>query len=81
RGHRTLAGLTCEDFAVRLHRGSGTVCVTSDGVILRAQGQDNDGHAGTLTALRVVHAPIDPKQFDVPPDYADIGAMLGRFAR
>ena len=66
RGSSTIAGLHCTDYAVESPRGHGTVCLTDDGVALRAQGQVN-GRDGSFTALSVAYAAVAAAQFDVPP--------------
>ena len=38
RGRATIAGLACTDYTVESRRGQGTVCLTDDGVALRAAG-------------------------------------------
>lgn len=68
RDEATVAGLPCTNWAVRSSRGAGTVCLTPDGVPLRADG-DVDGRHGTFTALNVSYGPMRDELFRVPPEF------------
>ena len=78
-GQDKIAGLACTRYDVTLHRGGGTVCLTDDGVILSAQGEDQDGHRGALRATHVAYGAIPPEHFAVPAGYRDIGSARLRF--
>lgn len=79
RGPAVVAGLPCTDYDVASRRGRGTVCLTDDGVALRAVG-DVDGRHGSFTALSVAYAPLPPAMFDVPRDYMRLAIPgLNRF--
>lgn len=68
RGDAVVAGLPCTDWAVQSPRGAGTVCLTADGVALRAEGE-MDGRRGSFTASSVSYGPQRDELFRVPPDY------------
>jgi hypothetical protein len=65
RGRDRVAGLACTVWDVRSGRGSGTACITADGVLLRAVA------AGRvlLEAERVDYAAQDQSVFRIPDDY------------
>ena len=78
RGNDTVAGLPCTVWAVQSQRGAGTVCLTADGVALRASG-DVDGRRGGFTATDVRYAAQPAGQFQVPPGYMSFSIPgLGR---
>jgi len=64
----TLAGLACTEWAVQSSRGAGTVCLTADGVALRADGTV-DGRHGTFTATNVSYGPVRDDLFRVPSEF------------
>lgn len=68
RGDAVVAGLPCTDWAVQSPRGAGTVCLTADGVALRAEGEV-DGRRGSFTAWSVSYGPQRDELFRVPADY------------
>lgn len=68
RGDAVVAGLPCTDWAVQSPRGAGTVCLTADGVALRAEGEV-DGRRGSFTASSVSYGPQRDELFRVPADY------------
>ena len=79
RGTETVAGLSCVVWAVQSSRGSGTVCLTPDGVALRAEG-DVDGRRGAFTALSVTYGPLPDDLFQVPAGYMQVSIPnFGRF--
>jgi len=65
-GHAVVAGLPCTEWRVSTSQGSGTACVTTDGVILRAEGGDTRGTTGTIVATNVSFGP-QPADLFVPP--------------
>ena len=78
RGEEVVAGLPCTDWAVRSPRGAGTVCLTEDGVTLRADGEV-DGRRGAFTASSVSYGPQQDGLFRVPPEYMQFSMpKLGR---
>ncbi len=78
RGASNIAGMACTNWDVESHRGAGTVCLTADGVALRADGAV-DGHKGSFTATSVKYGEVAPRLFTVPPGYFALDiAGLGR---
>ena len=63
-----VAGLACTVWSVRAQKGDGTICLTPDGVPLRAEGTV-DGRRGTLEAIAVQREPQPEALFHVPPGY------------
>lgn len=68
RGSETVAGERCTDWAVQSARGTGTVCLTEDGVPLRGDGTVN-GRAGAFTATRIDRGALPAETFTVPAGY------------
>lgn len=68
RGRAVVAGLSCTEYDVVAKRGRGVVCLTADGVALRASGTV-DGKQGAFTALSVTPGPLPAGSFDVPLGY------------
>ncbi|MXP61928.1 hypothetical protein E0493_01010 [Roseomonas sp. M0104] len=64
-GSGTVAGHRCEVWQVRRQDAAGTVCLTEDGVILRAEGARGGKH-GRLEATRVTYGRQDPARFQLP---------------
>ncbi len=60
------AGLACETYLVLNNQGSGTACLTPDGVILHFAGRDAHGSA-EVTANSVSFQPV-PEEDLAPPD-------------
>jgi hypothetical protein len=66
-GEETVAGLLCTDWAMRDSAGQPTtVCLTDDGVLLRARA----GGQTLLTATEVHYGPSEPALFTPPAGYA-----------
>ena len=65
RGDARIAGLACTDWAVHPPRGEGTVCLTPNGVPLRAEGTI-DGKHGAFVATAADLAPQRADLFRVP---------------
>ena len=68
RGSDTVVGLSCTVWDIRSERGSGSACITGDGVVLRAQGGGAQG-AGSLLATSVKYGLQPASLFVPPPDY------------
>lgn len=64
-GSDTVAGLRCTVYDVQSQRGSGQICLTKDGVMLRARGQ-GARRGGSLEAISVQYTP-QPASLFVPP--------------
>ena len=79
RGADTVAGRACTTWAMQAKRGSGTICLTPDGVALRAEGEISGRH-GSFTATNVTYGAVAANLFTVPPGYMtlaipDFGAV------
>lgn len=68
RGQSTVTGRPCTVYAVEARRGRGSLCLTEDGVTLRADGEV-DGRRGSFTAVSVSYDPLPAGLFAVPPGY------------
>lgn len=68
RNTDTVAGLPCTNWGVQSPRGTGTICMTADGVALRAVGEV-DGRRGAFTATDVLWGPQPAARFQVPAGY------------
>ncbi len=71
RGRSTVAGRACTDYAVESRRGHGTLCLTDDGIALRADGEV-DGKRGSFTAVSVTDGRLPPGLFEVPQGYMQL---------
>ena len=79
RGNDAVAGLPCTAWDVQSGRGNGVVCLTADGVALRASGEV-DGRRGAFTALSVAYGALPDELFSVPPGYMQLSLpSFGRF--
>ena len=78
RGAGNVAGMACTNWDVESRRGAGTVCMTGDGVALRADGAV-DGRKGSFTATSVRYGDVAPRLFTAPPGYFALDlAGIGR---
>lgn len=78
RGTGNVAGMACTNWDVESHRGAGTVCLTADGVALRADGAV-DGRKGSFIATSVRYGEVAPGLFTAPSGYFALDlAGLGR---
>lgn len=66
RGKARIAGRDCMNWDVQAERDSATVCLTGDGVLLRAQGRGGEAADSGLIATRVEDAPQSPALFQMP---------------
>ena len=66
RGTVAVAGLGCTEYDVQASRGTGTVCLTPDGVALRGRGVVN-GRSGSFMAESVSYGALPPMLFQPPP--------------
>jgi len=78
RGAAAIVGLACTNWDVQSGRGAGTVCLTADGVTLRAEG-DVDGRHGSFTALNVSYGALSPELFRIPASFMQLS--LPNFGR
>ncbi len=70
-GTERVAGHDCTDYAVQDPHGSGTVCLTADGVPLRGDGTWS-GQAGRFTAMRVEYGAQPDSLFHPPPGFMQL---------
>jgi hypothetical protein len=66
QGMEKVAGLLCTSWDVTSGTTHARVCITADGVILRAEGSDPKRGEGRLEAVSVTYAP-QPANLFVPP--------------
>jgi hypothetical protein len=67
-GSDTVAGLSCTVWSYQDAGNQGRACVTTDGVMLRAQGT-YQGNAGGMEATGVAFGPQDAARFQRPTGY------------
>jgi hypothetical protein len=77
KGSDTVAGLRCTVWDVSDDDASGTACVTADGVVLRANGHDRKGRAGSLEATQVQYEPQAEALFWPPPNVHKVTIAAG----
>ena len=70
-GTERVAGHDCTDYAVQDPRGSGTLCLTADGVPLRGDGTWG-GQAGRFVATRVKYGAQPDSLFHPPPGFMQL---------
>jgi len=67
-GGDTIAGLPCTTFGTTINAQRGQICLTSDGVLLRARSTDPDRHR-ELEAVKVTYADQPAALFEPPPGF------------
>lgn len=67
-----IAGLGCTNWDYKTARGSGTACVTADGVLLRILALSGNG----LEARQVSYEPQSPSRFSAPPGLRKLGTSV-----
>jgi hypothetical protein len=80
-GSDTVAGIGCTVYDTKRQDRSGQVCLSDDGLMLRAK-SDNPGQGGgELEATRVAYGPQAPSLFAPPPDFQKMDmSNMGRGA-
>jgi hypothetical protein len=74
-GRRSIAGANCTDWKIEQSNGKGGVaCLTTDGVLLRAQ---QTGKPEVLEATRVAYGPHDPQRFRLPAGMPQVQLPAG----
>jgi hypothetical protein len=68
RGTATVAGLSCTDYDVSSQQHTGSVCLTSDGVMLSATSKDPQ-HQGSMEATNVAYGSQPDSVFQPPAGY------------
>lgn len=71
RGTEQVAGYACTDYAVQDQRGSGTLCLTADGVPLRGNGTWG-GRPGRFVATQVDYGAQPDGLFRPPPGFVQL---------
>ncbi|HQT46136.1 MAG: hypothetical protein B7X08_01735 [Acidocella sp. 20-63-7] len=77
RGH--YAGMACQKYLVLNTQGSGTACITADGVVLHFSGHDAHGSAD-ITANSVTFTSEPPNNFAAPSAFSNITLPPGALA-
>jgi hypothetical protein len=78
-GKAHYAGLACEKYLVLDKNGSGTACLTPDGVVLHFSGHDAQGSA-EATAVTVSYAPQPADAFAQPDGFNQLQLPPGAVA-
>ncbi len=78
-GYGSYAGFGCKRYLVLNAQGSGTACITKDGVVLHFSGRDTHGSA-EVTAVTVRFAPEPAADFAVPEGYSAVTLPPGALA-
>ncbi len=76
-GRDTVAGQRCTLWDIEGDAGSGTACVTADGVLLRANGHDRKGRTASIDATLVEYGPQADALFVPPPNVHKLGIAAG----
>jgi hypothetical protein len=63
-----VSGNACTLWHAKFNQGNGNLCVTDDGVLLRAQGYDVN-HRGDLEATSIIYGPQPASVFAPPADF------------
>jgi hypothetical protein len=78
-GYGSYAGFGCKRYLVLNAQGSGTACITHDGVVLHFSGRDAHGSA-EVTAVTVRFAPEPAADFAAPAGYSAMTLPAGALA-
>jgi hypothetical protein len=68
-GQDNVLGRACTTYDVTAERARGKVCLTSDGLLLRGEGQGRDGRRAAIEAVSVALATQPPGLFSPPDGY------------
>jgi Domain of unknown function (DUF4412) len=69
RGTDTVAGIGCTIYDAKRQDHSGQVCISDDGLLLRAKSNDPAQAGGGLEATRVAYGPQPASLFTPPPGF------------
>lgn len=75
KGEATVAGQRCTQWDTVLDRSRATMCVTSDGVVLRSQTQDAAGRKGLIEAFAIRYQALVESDFAIPPSFDRLAAV------
>jgi hypothetical protein len=79
QGSATVAGLSCTVYLAKRQDHVGHVCLTDDGLLLRAKGDNPNDPEGSLEATKVSYGSQPAALFAPPPDYQKMDvARMGR---
>lgn len=78
-GRGNYAGMACQKYLVLNTQGSGTACITPDGVILHFSGHDAHGSAD-ITAHAVTFTPEPAQNFAAPSTFSNVTLPPGALA-
>ena len=67
-GTDTVAGIACTTYNATINNRNGQVCLTGDGVLLRARSADQD-HGRELEAVKVTYADLPSSLFEPPAGF------------
>jgi len=76
-GQERVAGLPCTLWRVEDAGEQGRMCVSAEGVVLRAEGSGGRSGAGRLEATAVAFAPQDPARFRRPEGFREVQSPFG----
>ena len=78
-GGDTIAGVACTNYDATINDHEGQVCLTGDGVLLRARGAEPNGQR-ELEAVKVTYEAQPAELFDPPPGFKklDVPDVSGR---
>ncbi len=68
-GSDTVAGIGCTVYDTKRQEHSGQVCLSDDGLMLRAKSDSPGQPGGTLEATHVAYGPLAPSLFAPPADF------------
>ena len=72
RAEQTVAGHRCTQWESQLDQERHTLCVTTDGVVLRNQFQDPQGRRNLVEAFALRYEALPDSDFQVPPGFEKI---------
>lgn len=76
KGVAVVASTSCNVWQVTSQQGEGTVCITNDGLMLRAAGRRR-GQDAVLEATQVSYAALDPARFQIPQGFKSMALPQG----
>jgi hypothetical protein len=80
RGHDTIAGIGCAVYDAKRRGNSGQVCISDDGLLLRAKSDNPAQAGGGLEATRVAYGPQPASLFAPPPDFKKMDIAVAKGA-
>lgn len=70
RGDARIAGQSCTEWDIKAPQGrTAHACITTDGLVLRGEGNDPQYGSGRIEALSVIYAPQPDSLFRTPAGY------------